>query len=432
MSATQLQEKLKNSTSGVIAGKLDLVAIQRLIKQINDDVVQPAYLQAQQDGVIETDRTILADVVKDGYKYIEDLETAYMAKTSESVARRDLLRIGNGIDGLDDTQGSRNVRTLAREIQDNELVKALMGSSSNSLMSLKHQPLGMLNSSIKTLVTGASDTSGGAMVPVDWQAQRYNEIGFGRKLSMLDIVTFETTDSDTVEFPRMTAATNNAAETAEGSALPESAYTWEVVTVLIQNIGHYLPVTKRVLADAGQLRSILNRLMINGVRNRLDKQLIVGNGTAPNLRGIANTVGIGTQAWSTDLLTTLLKSITTLATQTGEEVQPTAFLMNYADYEALALATDAENRFYFGGPSSLGVARVWSTPVVTNNQVGAGTAYVGDWNRFFCWQTGGIEVAVTDSDGTNFRSMIDTIRASGRFGADVESPLAFVSIDTSA
>jgi hypothetical protein len=64
MSATQLQEKLKNSTSGVIAGKLDLVAIQRLIKQINDEVVQPAYLQAQQDGVIETDRTILADVVK--------------------------------------------------------------------------------------------------------------------------------------------------------------------------------------------------------------------------------------------------------------------------------------------------------------------------------------------------------------------------------
>lgn len=433
MSATQLQEKLKNSTSGVVAGKLDLVAIQRLIKQINDEVVQPAYLQAQQDGVIETDRTILADVVKDGYKYIEDLETAYMAKTSESVARRDLLRIGNGTDGLDDSQGSRNVRMLTREIQDNELVKAVLAvNGSNNLMSLKNQPLGTLYASVKALVTGASDTSGGALVPVDWQAQRYNEIGFGRKLSMLDIVTFETTDSDTIEFPRMTAATNNAAETAEGGTLPESAYTWEVVTVALQNIGHFLPVTKRVLADAGQLRSILTRLMTNGVRNRLDKQLIVGNGTAPNLRGIANTVGIGTQAWSTDLLTTLLKSITTLATQTGEEVQPTAFLMNYADYEALALSTDTENRFYFGGPASLGVARVWSTPVVTNNQVGAGTAYVGDWNRFFCWQTGGIEVAVTDSDGTNFQKMIDTMRAAGRFGADVESPLAFVSIDTAA
>jgi hypothetical protein len=71
----------------VIAGKLDLVAIQRLIKQINDEVVQPAYLQAQQDGVIETDRTILADVVLDGYKYIEDLETAYMAKAKALAAR---------------------------------------------------------------------------------------------------------------------------------------------------------------------------------------------------------------------------------------------------------------------------------------------------------------------------------------------------------
>jgi HK97 family phage major capsid protein len=98
----------------------------------------------------------------------------------------------------------------------------------------------------------------------------------------------------------MTGFTNNAAETAEATAAtgtsgtkPESALALAENTTSVRTVAHWIPATKRSLADAGQLRTLIEQILRLGLDLRLDQQIATGDGVGENLRGIYNTVGIG-------------------------------------------------------------------------------------------------------------------------------------------
>src|SRR5207245_1264112 len=82
--------------------------------------------------------------------------------------------------------------------------------------------------------------------------------------------------------------TNAAAETAENSAYPESALQLTERTSAIQKIPTFLPVTDEQLEDVEQVRGYLTDRLVFMIRQRLDAQVLNGNGTAPNLKGILN------------------------------------------------------------------------------------------------------------------------------------------------
>ena len=69
---------------------------------------------------------------------------------------------------------------------------------------------------IKTLVTGTSSTSGGAFVRNDLYGPVTDLIG-QRELTVADLVTKSSTSSDSVDYVRVTAKTNNAATVAEAT-----------------------------------------------------------------------------------------------------------------------------------------------------------------------------------------------------------------------
>ena len=66
----------------------------------------------------------------------------------------------------------------------------------------------------KDLVTGASSTSAGAMVRPDLYAPVTDLVG-ERELTVVDLVTKGTTESDSVDYVRVTSKTNNAAAVAK-------------------------------------------------------------------------------------------------------------------------------------------------------------------------------------------------------------------------
>lgn len=290
--------------------------------------------------------------------------------------------------------------------------------------------------SLKTLITGVSSTSAGALVVND----RLNLIDagtFGRPLTIRQLVTNGTTGSDTVEYVRQGTHTNNAAAVAEATATsggsgakPESAMALSVVTENVKTIAHWVPATRRALADAGQLRTLIDNFLRYGLEEELEDQMLNGDGSGENLTGILNTSGIATQAWSTDILTTTRKARTKVRTE--GRATPNAYVLHPTDWETLDLTQDAEDRYYFGGPMVMGTPRLWGLPVAESEAIAVGTGLVADWRMAALWDREQANILVSDSHSDFFVRNLIAILAELRAAFGVIRPKAFVSIDLTA
>lgn len=283
-----------------------------------------------------------------------------------------------------------------------------------------------------TLLTGTSDTSGGAFVVNDIYGAGFPQ-GLNRPLTIRDIVTNGTTNSDTVEYVKITSQTNAAAATAEATATagssgtkPESALALAKVTETVKTIAHWIPATKRALSDAGQLRTLIDGFLRYGLEEELEDQMVTGDGTGENFTGIANISGVQTQAFVTNLLTTTRKARTKVRT-VGRAV-PTAFVFNPADWETFDLIQDNEARYYFGGPLQLGEPRLWGLPVVESEGATAGIAYTGDFRKCVLWDREQSSIQVSDSHSDFFIRNMVAILAELRAAFGCVQPNALVKI----
>ncbi|MFF5778167.1 phage major capsid protein [Streptomyces virginiae] len=328
---------------------------------------------------------------------------------------------------------------------------ALMGATANGQFGAK-QRVQSLPVGYKSLVTGLSDTSAGAFVTNDMRGLQVALDSFQRPLRLRDVVTNGTTTSDTVEYVRMTSTTNNAAPVAEatssaaptapggagalvnnagGGYKPESALAAAKVTTPVRTIAHWIPITKRALSDAAQIRTLIDAFLRYGLEEELEDQMISGDGTGENFEGLGNVSGVQAQAWDTNALTTARKAKTKVRT-VGRSIA-NAYLLNPADLETIDLLQDNEGRFYFGGPQGVGSASVlWGLPVIETEAVPAGTGYVGDFRKAVLWDREQASIQMTDSHADFFVRNLVAILAEMRAAFGVLQPNAFVEIDLTA
>ncbi|MFI6032958.1 phage major capsid protein [Streptomyces sp. NPDC051315] len=366
--------------------------------------------------------------------------------------RQALADLGEGVE-LQEKSGERRTpsglvipdakASLGESFVKSGEYQALMASAPNGVFGKDHRvqsrPVGY-----KALVTGGSDTSGGAFVTPQMMGLQVGQLAFQRPLRLRDMVTNLTTTSDTIEYVRMTSQTNNAAPVAESTATadpgtmnaangvkPESALAWAKVTTPVRTIAHWIPLTKRALSDAAQVRSIIDAFLRYGLEEELEDQMVSGDGTGENLEGLANVSGVQAQAWDTNLLTTTRKARTKVRL-VGRST-PNAYLFNPSDLEAIDLLQDNEARFYFGGPSGLGTAgTLWGLPVIETEAVPAGTGYVGDFRKAVLWDREQASITISDSHANFFIRNMVAILAEMRAAFGVIQPNAFVEIDLTA
>ena len=131
-------------------------------------------------------------------------------------------------------------------------------------------------------------------------------------------------------YPVITGITNNAAPVAEATAAsgssgakPESGLALSRVTETVKTIAHWLPATKRALADAGQIRTLVDNFLRYGLEEELEDQMVNGDGTGENFTGLLTLSTTTPQAWSTNILTTTRKARTLVRT-TGRATGCTA------------------------------------------------------------------------------------------------------------
>jgi len=371
-------------------------------------------------------------------------------------AMRDL---GDGI-GLVDDGGERQTpsgliipdgKSLGEHFVNSAEYKELLGSVPGGAFQKNHRvqarPVGyktLLDSRgrqtlVKTLVTGASDTSAGALVQSDYKGLLGGLGQFERPLMLRDVVTPGQTDSDTVEYSRVTSITNNASPVAESTTTatpgsqtaangvkPESALALAKVTANVRTIAHWIPVTKRALSDAAQIRTLIDGFLQYGLEEELEDQMISGDGTGENLEGLANVSGVQSQAFDTNELVTLRKAKTKVRT-VGRSV-PNAYLLNPADLETVDLLQDNNGQFYFGGPAGDPTHPIWALPVIETEAVSAGTGYVGDFRKTILWDREQSSITLSDSHNDFFVRNMVAILAEMRAAFGVIQPNAIVKI----
>ena len=303
---------------------------------------------------------------------------------------------------------------------------------------------------VKALFTGASSTSAGAFVV----NERTDIVEFlGRKpLTLRNLVSNRRTTSDTVEFVQESSHTNAAAVVAEatsaaartaaantstgavtftnasgGGYKPEGSWAFAVVQANVKTIAEWVPVTKRALADVAQLEGLINDQLSADVAEAEENQLLNGDGSGENFTGIANTSGIQTQAFATDIFTSVRKGITKL--RTVGRVNPTAILMNPADAESVDLTKDGNNQYYYGGPSAIGQRTLWGVPVIESESQTAGFATLGDFTKAVVWDREQTTVTMTDSHSDFFVRNLVAVLAEERLAFGVTRPTAFCTVD---
>ena len=307
---------------------------------------------------------------------------------------------------------------------------AYKGLVDSGVLNVDRAPISVLptevlsKSEFKTLVTGLDSEQGGAFITglrlpglsVDLLRETPRVAG---------LITVGTTGTDAVEWVEQTARTNSATETAEGDSAPESAVEYIVRTTPVEEITHFIPVTRRALADAGIVRTLLDSELREGINERVDDVLLNGSGASPNLPGILNTGGIGFQDIGGDsLLDAIHKAMTTVRLA---YLEPDAILMHPADFETIRLSkTGVSGDYLFGSPAIAGGSTLWGLPVVTTTRISEGTTLVGGFRRGAAmWVREGLSVAASDSHDDYFLKRKVALLASMRAAFTVMRPGAF-------
>jgi hypothetical protein len=253
-----------------------------------------------------------------------------------------------------------------------------------------------------------------------------------RALTLLDLMPSGSMTGSNIPYTQEGGAFTAAAETAEGAAKPEAEITFTDAEAIARVIAAWMKIQKAALSDVPALRTIIDQRLRYLVLRRLEAQIINGNGTAPNLRGLLNTSGIGTVPFDADELIAdqILTGITTvlLADALADVV-----ILHPLDWMEVLKAKAGDGHYYGGGPFSTTPQVIWGVNLLASQAVPQGHALTADLSiATTLFVREGIQVLFSDSDGTDFRENRVTLLGEGRFALPVWRPSAIVDVDLAA
>jgi HK97 family phage major capsid protein len=249
-------------------------------------------------------------------------------------------------------------------------------------------------------------------------------------LTLESLIPSLPTSSNAIEFTKEASFTNSAAEAAEGAAKAESALTWSLVNMPISTVAHWIKISKQLAADSTALAAYVDARMSYGVNRRVETQLAVGNGVAPNISGIFNAGNFTAHGYLSGALGTVLAKFVLIRKVIGDLMvagyAADAILVNPADWATMEteLLTVAAGKVPFQYDVA-GTPRLFGLPVVQSVGVTADTFAVGAFRQAATIHNReGVVVEMSDSDSDNFTKNLITLRAERRLALTVEVPAA--------
>ncbi len=254
--------------------------------------------------------------------------------------------------------------------------------------------------------------------------------GAFQPFSMEMLLPSTATSSNAIEFTRENVFTNSAAEAAEAAAKAESALTWTLVNMPVSTVAHWIKISKQLAADAPALAAYVNTRMMYGVNQKVDTQLVVGDGTAPNISGTYDAGNFTAHGYANAALGSTLKKLVLIrkimADLYAAGYPADAIVLNPADWATIEIelfTTAAGQTLY--SVNDAGQARLFGVPVIQAIGMAADTFQVGRFSEaYMVYNREGVVVEMSDSDSDNFTKNLITLRAERRLALATEKPAA--------
>lgn len=229
--------------------------------------------------------------------------------------------------------------------------------------------------------------------------------------------------SNMVNSLREASWNNSASGVSQAAAKPESDITFEQYNVAIETVAHWIKVSNQLLADAPAIAAYINTRLRDGLAQEVDKQLLNGNGTTPNLSGLTDTGNFTAySAVSDDLLVDAINRAKYQLWAIGR--MPDTVIVNPADWGAMERTREGAGTgmYLYGLPGQFAGVNPFGVRVVMSNNMTQGKFLIGQLNgstMVYNREGAVVEMGYVNDD---FTKNLVTIRAEERLGLGVERP----------
>lgn len=314
--------------------------------------------------------------------------------------------------------GGNAQKTAGQIVTDSDEFKALSAKGRGSI-TVKTA------ATITSATTDTAGSAGDAIVPdrrpgILTPAQR--------GLTIRNLLMPGRTSSDTIQYVRETGFTNSAAPVAEAGARAQSDLKFDMVTVNVQNIGHFAVASKNILADVPMLQSYIDTRMTYGLAQVEENQILGGDGTGQNLDGLITQASAFDESTYSDASNdTQIDTIRRAALQVRvAELRPTFVVLNPIDWANIELQKDSTDRYIWVNVQAGGSMVLWRLNVVETTAITSGKFLLGAGTGAQIFDREDASVTVSTEHSDFFTNGKAAILAEERLALAVYRPESFV------
>lgn len=261
-------------------------------------------------------------------------------------------------------------------------------------------------------------------------------------LNVQDLIPTTVIPERTVDFVKEKASStlptsaDTVAETTDSASpthKPEGDLDYELVTATMQTIANWVVASKQILEQASrtQLRAQVDGRLMYSVDLKLEDQVILGDGIAPNLDGLVPNAADYAQGYSQiqGADPTNLDILRRAQTQARLAEYPvTGHVLHPTDWQDIELLKGTDLHYIFAMPGTALAARVWGVPVTDSSRMTQGEFLTGAFSlgaELFI--NGGATIETTRSHKDWFTANMVVILAEMRALLAIYRSTAFVS-----
>jgi Phage capsid family len=236
-------------------------------------------------------------------------------------------------------------------------------------------------------------------------------------LRLRSLIPPGTVTGQSITYLRETSITSSpVAPVAPGALKPQADLTYESQERPVTTIPAYIKASRQAWEDSAMFQSWINARMLYALMQAEEKQLLNGNGVAPQLEGLM-MVALPAAAGAT---TSLLDNV-------GAGIAALYGLGYIADGIVLNPANVGKSLNLLGSPALIQAPlNLWGVPVVLSPAMASGSYLVGQFNPYcqiFDRQLPVVDAA--DENQDDFVRNMVTIRAEERIAFAIYQPGAF-------
>lgn len=251
--------------------------------------------------------------------------------------------------------------------------------------------------------------------------------GTERRLTIRDLITPGTTESNMIQYVKETGFTNNADVVSENTTKPESTLVYALTQTAVVTIAHWIKASKQILDDFKQLQSMIDGRLRYGLKLIEEGQLLKGSGVGNNLNGIYTQA----TAYSAPITVPAPTKIDVLRLMLLQaelaEFPATGIVLHPSDWAAIELKKTTEGQYLFANPQAMATPMLWGRPVVATQAMTVDTALVGAFKmgaQLFDREDANVVISTENQD--DFVKNMVTIRCEERLALAVYRPEAFI------